>query len=97
MNYFPIYLRLVQIPMDFYANLYKQRTNIILPENKLIQVNTKTAFHPAMTGMANLLQKGKLSVIQNVGYPTQNRAHFSSTDIMDKWFTRTNDYNRLVR
>ena len=69
------------IPMDFYANLYKQRTNIILPENKLIQVNTKNAFHPAMTGMANLLQKGKLSVIQNVGYPVQNRSHFRSTDI----------------
>jgi len=69
------------IPMDFYANLYKQRTNIILPENKLIQVNTNNAFHPAMTGMANLLQKGKLSVIQNVGYPVQNRSHFRSTDI----------------
>ena len=69
------------IPIDSYANLYKQRTNIILPENKLIQVTTKNAFHPAMTGMANLLQKGKLSVIQNVGYPTQNRSHFRSTDI----------------
>jgi uncharacterized protein (DUF1501 family) len=69
------------IPMDFYANLYKQRTNIILPENKLIQVNPKNAFHPAMTGMANLLQKGKLSVVQNVGYPVQNRSHFRSTDI----------------
>ncbi len=69
------------IPMDYYSNLVKQRTNIILPENKLLQVTPKNAFHPSMSGMAKLFQLGKLSVIQNVGYPEQNRSHFRSTDI----------------
>ena len=69
------------IPMDYYSNLVIQRSNIIIPENKLIQVTPKNAFHPSLVGMANLLQQGKLSVIQNVGYPEQNRSHFRSTDI----------------
>lgn len=69
------------VPMDYYSNLVKQRSNIIIPENKLITVTPKNAFHPSMTGMANLFQQGKLSIIQNVGYPEQNRSHFRSTDI----------------
>lgn len=69
------------IPMDYYSNLVKQRSNILIPENKLIQISPKNAFHPSMNGMANLFQQGKLSVIQNVGYPEQNRSHFRSTDI----------------
>jgi uncharacterized protein (DUF1501 family) len=69
------------IPLDYYSNLIKQRSNLIIPENKLIQISPKNAFHPSLTGMANLFQQGKLSVIQNVGYPEQNRSHFRSTDI----------------
>jgi len=69
------------IPMDYYSNLVNQRANIILPENKLISVTPRNAFHPSMTGMANLFQNGKLSIVQNVGYPEQNRSHFRSTDI----------------
>ncbi len=69
------------IPLDYYSNLTKQRANIILPENKLIQLTPKNAFHPSMSGMANLFHQGKLSVLQNVGYPEQNRSHFRSTDI----------------
>ena len=69
------------VPMDYYSNLVKQRSNILIPENKLISIAPKNAFHPSMTGMANLFQQGKLSIIQNVGYPEQNRSHFRSTDI----------------
>lgn len=69
------------IPLDYYANLNKQRSNIILPENKLISITTKNAFHPVMKGMADLFQEGKLGIVQNVGYPEQNRSHFRSMDI----------------
>jgi uncharacterized protein (DUF1501 family) len=69
------------IPLDYYANLTKQRSNIILPENKLISITTKNAFHPVMKGMADLFQEGKLGIVQNVGYPEQNRSHFRSMDI----------------
>jgi uncharacterized protein (DUF1501 family) len=69
------------IPMDYYSNLVKQRANIIIPENKLINITPKNALHPAMTGMANMFQNGNLSIVQNVGYPEQNRSHFRSMDI----------------
>lgn len=68
-------------PLDGYDNLMIQRPNVIVPENQLITISPTNAFHPVMTGMANLFSDGKLSIIQNVGYPEQNRSHFRSTDI----------------
>lgn len=68
-------------PLDQYDNLQGQRSNIIIPENQLIPLNTTNAFHPAMTGMAGLFNESKLSIVQNVGYAEQNRSHFRSMDI----------------
>ena len=78
------------IPLDGYANLKKQRSNILLPENKLITITPENALHTAMTGMADMFQDGKLSIIQNVGYPEQNRSHFRSMDI---WSSGSTDIN----
>ncbi len=69
------------IPLDQYDNLAIQRPNIIIPENQLLALNTTNALHPNMTGMRDLFDDGKLSIIQNVGYPEQNRSHFRSMDI----------------
>lgn len=69
------------IPLDQYDNLVIQRPNIILPENQLLGLNATNALHPVMTGMADMFADGKLSILQNVGYPDQNRSHFRSTDI----------------
>jgi uncharacterized protein (DUF1501 family) len=69
------------IPLDGYDNLANQRSNILLPENSLLNLTDTLAFHPAMTGMRDLFQNGKLTMVQNVGYPEQNRSHFRSTDI----------------
>lgn len=69
------------IPLDQYDNLVIQRQNILIPENQLIALDATNALHPSMTGMANLFNDGKLSIVQNVGYPEQNRSHFRSMDI----------------
>jgi len=69
------------IPLDQYDNLVIQRQNILIPENQLLNISTSNAFHPSMTGMHGMFNDGKLSVIQNVGYPEQNRSHFRSMDI----------------
>lgn len=69
------------IPLDGYDNLAIQRSNVLIPQNQLLTLNATNAFHPVMTGMKNLYQSGKLGIIQNVGYPEQNRSHFRSTDI----------------
>ena len=72
------------IPLDQYANLAQARSNIIQPEASLLEITSKNALHPAMTGMHNMWNNGNLSIIQNVGYPNQNRSHFRSNDI---WHT----------
>lgn len=69
------------VPLDQYDNLVIQRENIILPENDLLTITPSNALHPVMTGMRDLYDDGKLSIIQNVGYPEQNRSHFRSMDI----------------
>jgi len=78
------------VPLDGYDNLMIQRPNVILPETDLIPIVGDNGFHPVMTGMASMINEGKLSVIQNVGYPEQNRSHFRSMDI---WTTGMMDPN----
>lgn len=69
------------VPLDSYDNLANLRSNIILPESSMIQLTDKLAFHPSFAGMADLYNDAKLNIVQNVGYPNQNRSHFRSTDI----------------
>lgn len=69
------------LPINQYSELTQLRSNIIMPENRLININTNNAFHPSMGGMASMFNENKLGVVQAVGYPNQNRSHFRSTDI----------------
>ncbi|MEM6320330.1 MAG: DUF1501 domain-containing protein [Bacteroidota bacterium] len=69
------------IPLDQYDKLMGVRENVMIPENKLLKVTDKVAFHPSMTGIQNLYDANKLTVLQGVGYPNQNRSHFRSKDI----------------
>jgi len=70
------------VPLDQFDNLVIQRPGLHIPQNNLINLNSNNlALHPSMVGMANLFQVGKLGIVQNVGYPQQNRSHFRSMDI----------------
>jgi len=60
---------------------YKMRPKIGLNKEKLIGKNKGMAFHPALSGFAEMQQAGKLSIIQNVGYPNPIRSHFRSQEI----------------
>lgn len=62
----------------------KARPTLALPKQDVIAVNDELGFHPVMSGMADLLNDGKLSVVQGVGYDSPNRSHFESMDI---WHT----------
>ena len=46
-----------------------------LPENQLI------GLHPSLTGFKDLYDQGRMRILQSVGYPSQNKSHFASTDI----------------
>lgn len=72
------------VPVDQFDNLMIQRPNIMIPENQLLSITPTLSLHTSMTGMHDLFNDGKLSVIQNVGYPNQNRSHFQSMDIWEK-------------
>ncbi len=69
------------IPIDTYANYQNARSNIAIPQDKILKLTDKTGLNPAMTGMKALFDEGKLGVVQAVGYPTPNFSHFRATDI----------------
>ena len=79
------------IPIDQYDNLMIQRPNIILPQNQILSLTNSVGIHPIMTGMKTMFEQGKLTVVQNVGYPEQNRSHFRSSDI---WTSGSLDINQ---
>jgi uncharacterized protein (DUF1501 family) len=71
------------IPLDQYGAYQGLRSNIAIPEASILPLpgNIGTGFHPAMTGLRNMYEQGKLSVIHSVGYPNPNQSHFRSADI----------------
>lgn len=72
------------IPRDQYSELFKARSNVLIPENAIVPLSDAVGFHPVMTGLRSLYDEGQLGIVQSVGYPNQNRSHFRSSDI---WFT----------
>ena len=76
------------IPLD-QMSMYTAPTfrgNIAIPEAKALKLKNYagTGLHPAMTGMQQLFNDGKLSIVQGVSYPTPNFSHFRASDI---WMT----------
>ncbi len=63
---------------------YKNRFTLAIGRNRVLKINDSVGLHPALKGFDTVLQDGKLSVIQGVGYPNPNRSHFES---MDLWHT----------
>ena len=82
------------VPLDQYSTLYNVRPQVVLPESSLLSLNgaDEVALHPAMTGLRNLYNEGKMSVVQSVGYANQNYSHFRSTDI---WMTGSDEDQTL--
>lgn len=69
------------IPLDQYDRLMGVRANIMIPQNQLLTVENTMAFHPAMSSLKQIYEEGKMTLVQSVGYPNQNRSHFRSKDI----------------
>ena len=69
------------IPMDQYSSLSSVRSNILIPESETISITDTLALHPRLETIAPLFLQGKMTIVQDVGYPDQNRSHFRSLDI----------------
>jgi uncharacterized protein (DUF1501 family) len=82
------------IPIETYSNYFNARSNIAIPQNKLLTLNgtSKTGLHPSMTGLQTLYNEGKLAIVQAVGYPNPNFSHFRATDI---WMSAS-DSNEVI-
>lgn len=59
----------------------KYRPTLRVPKSQVLKLNDETGLHPALQGTAELIEDGKLAIVQGVGYPNPNRSHFESSAI----------------
>ena len=69
-----------------YTNpLYRDnRPNVGIPEDQVLPIDDKLAFHPNMGPVKQLYDEGKVAIIRGIGYENSPRSHFRSMDI---WHT----------
>lgn len=83
---------------DIYSNLRPTIKVPISGANKYINLdstlpdNQQIGLNPALTGLKSLYDKSWLRIMQSVGYPSQNKSHFKSTDL----YLTGNDGNSLL-
>ena len=59
-------------------------TNGIINLDSTLALTDQVGLHPSLIGFKNLYDKGFMRIIQGVGYPSQDKSHFKSTDL---WLT----------
>ena len=57
------------------------RPGLAYAESEVLDLGDGLGLNPAMTGMHQLWQDGKLAIVRGVGYPNPNFSHFVSMDI----------------
>ena len=63
---------------------HRNRSLLKIGRDAVLKIDDGLGLHPSMRGMADLLERGELAIVQGVGYPNPNRSHFESMDI---WHT----------
>lgn len=66
---------------------YTLRPQLAIAKANVLKASDSLGFHPSLTKLNDLYDKGYLSIINNVGYPNPDRSHFRSMDI---WQTASN-------
>lgn len=65
--------------------LYLENRPVVrIDPEKVLPINDRIGFNPAMEPIKALWDEGKVAIIQGIGYPHPNRSHFRSMDI---WHT----------
>jgi uncharacterized protein (DUF1501 family) len=64
-----------------HAEYRKARPKLAIPAGDMLKINDSIGLHPSARGFSDLLEGGKLGIVQGVGYPEPNRSHFESMDI----------------
>lgn len=83
------------IPLDRYSELSNARSNILIPQAKVLKLSgtTTTGFNPAMTAIQDMYNNGMMSITQGVSYPNPNFSHFRATDIWNSGASATQYLN----
>ena len=63
---------------------YDSRPLVGIPEDKVLPINDRIAFHPCAAPLRDLYNEGKVAIIQGIGYENSSRSHFRAMDI---WHT----------
>ncbi|MEM9645124.1 MAG: DUF1501 domain-containing protein [Planctomycetota bacterium] len=62
--------------VPFQDEIYrKYRPNIALERDELLRLSDTVGLHPSMRDAAELVEDGRMAIIQGVGYPNPNRSH----------------------
>jgi uncharacterized protein (DUF1501 family) len=81
------------IPLDQYSVLNNVRPDVIMPENKLVDLGKNDlALHPSLSDFKAFSDEKRMKIIQNVGYEQPDFSHFRSMDIWQS----ASDYNEFV-
>jgi uncharacterized protein (DUF1501 family) len=65
--------------------LYLENRPVVrIDPEKVLPINERIGFNPALEPIKALWDQGKVAIIQGIGYPNPNRSHFRSMDI---WHT----------
>jgi uncharacterized protein (DUF1501 family) len=62
---------------------YAARPTIAIPANQVLPLDAQFGLHPAMTGLHELYQAGKLAVVVGAGNLAGNRSHFTAQDLWE--------------
>jgi uncharacterized protein (DUF1501 family) len=57
------------------------RPTLAIPDNKILQADSRLGFHPSMKELHELYQRGEFAFVTNVGFPTVDRSHFYCQDV----------------
>ena len=64
------------------------RPELAISPDEVLTIDSQLGFHPAMRGLADLLEDDQLAIVQGVGYDNPNRSHFESMDIWHTCFRK---------
>jgi uncharacterized protein (DUF1501 family) len=59
----------------------RHRKELRIPTDRVCKLTDRVGLHPAMRAAADMIQDGRLAIVQGVGYPNPDRSHFRSMAI----------------
>lgn len=62
---------------------YQDRPTIAVPAKSVLPIDHTVGFNPNLQPLKDLYDKGKVAILQGVGYPNPDRSHFRSTQIWE--------------